>query len=489
MKFVSVPDNFSRTSATLDMEGFFTDERLQMFGDMIPDGLIAVDRAGIVRYMNTAAESINEIARASIIGRTLNEFVQQTRLDCSSLVDAFARGNRVNLVVSDGNERSYAMSTRCTRQWDGSTNCFLVVLRNLDAMARISNRTPEATGISGLTRSPDAIPAEAESIINGQEMTQLVDRGLRAMAMGSRLLVLGESGVGKTELARYLHRRSGSLEKPFVHVNCGSIPDSLFESEMFGYERGSFTGASTRGKKGLIEAADGGTLFLDEVGEIPLHCQAKMLQVLEEGIVQRVGATSPRRLRIQVIAATNRDLRKLVEEGCFRRDLYYRLSVVTVVVPPLRQRRDMIMLLLDRFLVEVNRRRTTPLKIESGCRNRLLNYTYPGNVRELQNIVEHLAVVCDKTATDMDLPLEQMDLPVDLPAPASCSCHSHGQAADHDAGLDFTTGFDLRDVVRHYESRLIGVAIQKAGSKRKAADLLCVDIATIVRKSKGMPGE
>ncbi|HEY0845665.1 MAG TPA: sigma 54-interacting transcriptional regulator [Noviherbaspirillum sp.] len=489
MKFVSVPDNFSRTSASLDLEGFFTDERLQMFGDMIPDGLIAVDRTGIVRYMNTAAESINEVVRASIVGRSLSELVQQTRLDCSALMDAFARGSRVNLVVSDGSDRSYAMSTRCTRQWDGSTTCFLIVLRNLDALARISTHGPGAAGIAGLAGAQDSMPVESEPIISGPEMTQLVDRGLRAMAMGSRLLVLGESGVGKTELARYLHRHAGSMERPFVHVNCGSIPDSLFESEMFGYERGSFTGASTRGKKGLIEAADGGTLFLDEVGEIPLHCQAKMLQVLEEGIVQRVGATAPRRLRIQVIAATNRDLRKLVEEGCFRRDLYYRLSVVTVMVPPLRQRREMIPLLLDRFLTEINRRRTMPLKIEGGCRARLLSYNYPGNVRELQNIVEHLAVVCDKSATEADLPVEQMDLPSDLSAYKPCACHSHGHGGEDSAGLDFTAGFDLRDVVRNYESRLIDAAIQKTGSKRKAAELLSVDIATIVRKSKGASGE
>jgi transcriptional regulator with PAS, ATPase and Fis domain len=487
MKFVSVPDNFSRASATLDLEGFFTDERLQMFGDMIPDGLIAVDRAGVVRYMNTAAESINEIARATIVGRSLNEFVQQSRLDYGALMDAFARGGRVNFVVSDSNERSYAISTRSSRHWDGSTNCFLVVLRNLEALAKISSLSPDAPGIVGRPGSAESMSSDTEPVISGREMMQVVDRGSRAMAMGSRLLVLGESGVGKTELARYLHRHAGSLERPFVHVNCGSIPDTLFESEMFGYERGSFTGASTRGKKGLIEAADGGTLFLDEVGEIPLHCQAKMLQVLEEGIVQRVGATAPRRLRIQVIAATNRDLRALVEEGCFRRDLYYRLSVVTVVVPPLRQRRDTIPLLLDRFLVEINRRRATPLKIEAGCRSRLLHYAYPGNVRELQNIVEHLAVVCDKSATEADLPLEQMDLPTNLPAPGPCGCHSH--ARDDDPNLNFATGFDLRDVVRGYESRLIEAAIQKTGSKRKAADLLCVDIATIVRKSKAPSAE
>jgi len=146
----------------------------------------------------------------------------------------------------------------------------------------------------------------------------LLDRGLRTLLLGSRLLLLGESGVGKTEFARLLHRRSGNPSRPFIHVNCGSIPETLFESEMFGYERGSFTGALAKGKRGLVEAADGGILFLDEVAEIPLPSQAKMLQFLEEGGVQRVGATEIKRLHVQVVTATNRNLHKMVADGLFR---------------------------------------------------------------------------------------------------------------------------------------------------------------------------
>lgn len=285
MKFVSVADNPGRSSSVLDLEQFFTDERWQMVGDMIPDGLIAVDRTGIVRYMNTAAESINELQRAQVIDRPLAEFVQQTRLDCAPLMDAFARGSRMNRLITDGGGRSYAVSTRCARSWEGETNVFLIVLRNLDALARITNRSEEPADMAYIPAVGDGLASDSEPVITGQATLSVVERGLRAMAMGSRLLVLGESGVGKTELARLLHRRAGPPDRPFVHVNCGSIPESLFESEMFGYERGSFTGASTRGKKGLIEAAEGGTLFLDEVGEIPLHCQAKMLQMLEAGVV------------------------------------------------------------------------------------------------------------------------------------------------------------------------------------------------------------
>lgn len=481
MKFMTAPDSLPSTAAANNLEDLYSDERWRILGDLIPDGLILIDCSGVVRYVNSAAESISEVSRLMITGRPLSDLVQHSRIDFSAVMEAFDSASRINKVVRDADGRTYVISTRSyKRQWSEESSAFMVVLRNLDALARISNRpTGESPGLAFVPVSGEAVASDVEPIISGASTVALVDRGLRAIAMGSRLLVLGESGVGKTELARLLHRRSGSVDRPFVHVNCGSIPDSLFESEMFGYERGSFTGASARGKKGLIEAADGGTLFLDEVGEIPLHCQAKMLQMLEEGLIHRVGATAPRRLRLQVIAATNRDLRALVEEGRFRRDLYYRLSVVTLLLPPLRERRELIPLLLDRFLMQVNQRRPTPMAIDPTCRRRLQNYTYPGNVRELQNIVEHLAVVCDRVALESDLPLEQMDLSEPRGAdPATAP------ATEIFGAVDFATGFDLREAVKSYESALIEVAIQKTGSKRKAAELLSVDIATVVRKSK-----
>lgn len=479
MKFVSTPEGLSNPSSRIQLNQLFTDERWQTLGDMIPDGLILVDKGGVVRYMNSAAESINEVTRMAVVGLPLTSFVEQARLNYTDLIDTFARSRRVNQVISDADGRRFALSTRCHFQWNGETNCFLILLRNLEILAKIANRgvadrhLADDPGYEGL--SPKLDP-----IMIGEASTMILNRGLRAIAMGSRLLLLGESGVGKTELARHLHRRSGLADKPFVHVNCGSIPESLFESEMFGYERGSFTGASPRGKKGLIEAANGGTLFLDEVGEIPLHCQAKMLQVLEDGLIQRVGATAPQRLRLQVIAATNRDLRELVDQGSFRRDLFYRLSVITLHLPPLRERPELIQPLLDRFLKDANRRRTTALRIEPACLRCLLKYAYPGNVRELQNIIEHLAVVCDHTATVADLPLADLIGNLDRPQlPASPS-----EPSDLECGDTFPASFDLRDAVRKYESHLIEIAIKRTGSKRKAAELLCVDIATVVRKSK-----
>jgi transcriptional regulator with PAS, ATPase and Fis domain len=478
MKFVSPAEGPQAPFEELRLEDFLADERWALIGDLIPDGLLLVDQRGVVRYLNTAAESINEVARAAVVGRPLAEFIAQSRFDCSALLAAFSEGARLNQVMRDPGGRSYALSTRCSRNWNGDVGCFLVIQRNLEVIAKLSARGPlEPAGMSFMdSAAPDALGSERDPVITGEATVLALDRGLRAMAMGSRLLILGESGVGKTELAKLLHRRAGHPDRPFIHLNCGSIPESLFESEMFGYERGSFTGASTRGKKGLIEAADGGTLFLDEIGEIPLHSQAKMLQVLEEGVVQRVGATAPRRLRIQLIAATNQDLLALVNQGRFRRDLYYRVSVVTVLLPPLRERRELITPLIDRFLADVNRRRPTPLRLDAACRKRLAGYEYPGNVRELQNLVEHLAVVCDRIAGEADLPFVAAATP---PGAAA-----QGPQAAETSGLNFLAGFDLREVVREYEGWLIEQTILRAGSKRKAAELLGVDIATIVRKSR-----
>jgi transcriptional regulator with PAS, ATPase and Fis domain len=481
MKFVSPAESRQAPAVELRLEDFLSDERWSLIGDLIPDGLLLVDHRGIVRYINSAAESINEVARADVMGRPLAEFIARSRFDCEALLGAFSEGARLNQVMRDPGGRSYALSTRCSRDWNGAVGCFMVIQRNLDVIAKLSARPPtESAGMSFMeTGASDSVAGERDPVITGAATVMALERGLRAMAMGSRLLILGDSGVGKTELAKLLHRRSGHPDRPFIHLNCGSIPESLFESEMFGYERGSFTGASTRGKKGLIEAADGGTLFLDEIGEIPLHSQAKMLQVLEEGVVQRVGATAPRRLKIQLIAATNQDLTQLVNQGRFRRDLYYRISVVTVLLPPLRERRELLAPLLDRFLADVNRRRPTPLRLDAACRKRLAGYDYPGNVRELQNLVEHLAVVCDSAAGEADLPFLTQTVAepiVAAPPPA--------QKAMDAGSLNFGAGFDLREVVRQYEAWLIEQTILCAGSKRKAAELLGVDIATIVRKSR-----
>jgi transcriptional regulator with PAS, ATPase and Fis domain len=207
------------------------------------------------------------------------------------------------------------------------------------------------------------------------------------------VLVDGESGTGKELMARVIHANGDRSDKPFISVNCGAIPENLIESELFGHRKGSFTGAAAD-RKGKFESAHGGTIFLDEIGELPLSGQVKLLRVLEAHEIQRVGSDQPIAVDTRVVAATNRDLRALCEQGLFREDLYYRLSVIHVTLPPLRERKDEIPLLLEFFTneaAEALKRR--PLELTRRLRQFLLDYAYPGNIRELRNIVERIVVL------------------------------------------------------------------------------------------------
>lgn len=210
----------------------------------------------------------------------------------------------------------------------------------------------------------------------------------RVASADASILFLGESGVGKTAFSKLVHEQSNRAKAPFVEVNCSTIPDTLFESEMFGYVGGAFTGASKQGKIGLIEQADGGTLFLDEIGELPLSMQAKLLKVLQDGKVSKIGATTSNQINFRLITATNRDLLEQVEEGTFRLDLYYRINVIPVSIPALRDRIEDIPVLIDFILEKLNQRYDDKKVVSSKFLRHCLNHDWPGNVRELENAME-----------------------------------------------------------------------------------------------------
>lgn len=220
------------------------------------------------------------------------------------------------------------------------------------------------------------------------------------------ILITGETGTGKELVARSFHEQSRRNKYPFVAINCSSIPENLFESELFGYEEGSFTGAKKGGKMGRIEMAQGGTLFLDELGEMPLSVQPKLLRVLQEYELERVGSTKKIHLDIRIVAATNRDLREMIKEGKFREDLFYRISVINVKLPPLRERKEDIIPISLNYLERLKTKMTTPLcRISPEAEQAFLSYSWPGNIRELQNVVEYAANLCDSdTLTLADLP-------------------------------------------------------------------------------------
>ena len=390
------------TLATGDLLGVLAMPGFAALADAHPDGMMVLDATGIVIGFNQAAASIHDLPRERALGATIDELAERSALAFDDLAEALHADRRADLFAASSGGRSVLVSVRPVRDRRRETMLTLVVLRDLEVIDHQRDGARGGERFHFRNGGP-ATQAGRGDLLFDERTERAVAFGIRALARRARVLITGETGVGKTEIARHIHQAALGQGHPFVHVNCGSIPESLFESELFGYERGAFTGALQGGKKGLIETAGGGTLFLDEIGEIPLVSQAKLLKFLEDGTVQRLGAAAQRRVDVRVVAATNRDLSAMVAEGGFRRDLYHRLKVMTIDVPPLRSQPAMIAPLLDLLLARVNRDRSPALTLDPACRARLLSHGFPGNVRELAHVVERLAVVADGVATLEDL--------------------------------------------------------------------------------------
>ena len=307
---------------------------------------------------------------------------------------------------------------------------------------------------------------ENAPIARSPQMIRLFEAAKHVAATSSTVLILGESGVGKEVLAKWIHQTSQREKQPFVTVNCAAIPESLIESELFGYEKGAFTGAQATGKAGLFELAHKGTLFLDEIGELPYAMQSKILRVIQEKEVQRIGSAKPIRVDVRLIAATNRSLEKMVAEGTYREDLYYRINVIPFTIPPLRERKEDIPILVAHFIDEFSQMYGRKIEISPVVLNRLIGYHWPGNVRQLRNVIERMVVMSKSgKITLSDLP----DFLADpLPSPANMTA---AVLPLHQARLEFEKG-------------LIIQALKQSKSVRQAAQLLELEHSTLIRKLK-----
>jgi DNA-binding NtrC family response regulator len=311
-------------------------------------------------------------------------------------------------------------------------------------------------------------------------MRELTSRILRVAPSDATVLVKGESGTGKELVARALHAHSRRKDKPFVPVNCAAIPEGLLESELFGHAKGAFTGA-VRARRGLFEEADGGTLFIDEVTETTPAFQSKLLRVLQDGEVRRVGESTSSLVDVRIVAATNRDIEREVQEKRFRQDLFYRLNVVSVKVPPLRDRVEDIPLLAEHFLERANLRSSQKRKLSQEAVERLQSYAFPGNVRELENMVEQAAALAEG---DELLP-EDFPVPRQTPTPKpAVGDEGAGEGTPPVAG-DARTGPTLADVVLEAERRAIASALERfPRDLARVADELGVSPTTLWRKMK-----
>ncbi|MED4014628.1 sigma-54 interaction domain-containing protein [Sutcliffiella cohnii] len=356
------------------------------------------------------AEQIFSVKHEDIIGNPITDFFKEEHLE---LLNTLKNGTSIrqkqhqardDLVVLINSNPVYL-----------NNEIIGAVVSEMDITSQIKlhdelNNTREK--LFELERESNLFNEDPFNVIRGNssELKKTISMARRAVGTTANILIHGESGVGKELFAKAVHTLREGKEAPFIAINCGAIPSSLFESEMFGYERGAFSGADTRGKKGKIELAQGGSLFLDEIGEMPLEMQVKLLRLLQEKRYYPIGATKEREVDFRVIAATNRDLKQLVTEGKFREDLYYRLNVVSLEIPPLRRRREDIIELTHYFLYEISIKYNRPIHgISQEVMQALLNHNWQGNIRELKNVVERLIVFSE----DGEIKLEHLPFELD----------------------------------------------------------------------------
>ena len=437
------------------------------------DGIWITDHVGKILFANSANAKLLGVPRSELENKTTQELQDEGVFPTSAILEALQTRQQVSRVCNNPRTCLTVLATATP------------VFNEAGDIQYIFNNVRDITALNEMRESlqdKDEIIRQQNSqletmklrlgvgtiVANSKAFTQVVELARRAATFdGATVLILGESGTGKEVISELIVNTSPRKDKPYLQINCGAIPENLIESELFGYEKGAFTGADAKGRKGLFEAANGGTVFLDEIGDLPLHMQVKLLRVLQQRRIVRVGGTETVNLDVRIIAATNKDLKQMVKEGRFREDLYYRLNVVPIEIPPLRDRKEDILPLVNHFLTVANRKYHTNKSIYSDTIDVLESYSWPGNVRELENLMENLVITTPGDIIRRENLSERLKF----------STENRGFTED-------TEVITLKETVERAEYMAIQKAIRQCGSIRKAAVALGVDPSTIVRKQQ-----
>ena len=423
---------------------------LKMILELAYDGILVVDAEGYITMISNAYKKFLGIEGDEVIGKHVTEVIENTRMHIVAQTGIPE--------INDFQEirGGHMVATRMPYYVDGKIAGAIgkVIFRNVSELQSINKKYAKIekelknlkSEISSLHRAKYSLD---QIISNNEEMTKIKYQVSKMVHSRSSVLIQGESGTGKELFAHAIHLSSRRRDMPFIKVNCAAIPEHLLESELFGYEKGSFTGADKNGKIGKFELADQGAIFLDEIGDMPLQMQAKILRVIQEGEVERIGSNSPKQIDVRIIAATNRNLKLMVEERTFREDLYYRLNVINLSVPPLRERKEDIILLSRHFVDQLNHENQGNVKgLSEKAQMQLISYDWKGNIRELKNVIERAYNIIEG---------EELIQPWHLPA------HIY-------SGKEVSTGEPLKDLVDAAEKKIIlERLIAFKGNKSKAA--------------------
>jgi PAS domain S-box-containing protein/TyrR family helix-turn-helix protein len=437
------------------------------------DGIWVCDGQGKVININGASEKLNGVKAADMIGRNVTEIMASGLFDRSVTLEVLETGRQVSVIQHIGKTNRTLLVTG-TPVFDEGAQIFLVVVneRDLTQLNAIREQLEQSRMVTEKFRDELAelavLELEKQKIIaENSNMRQVLQVALKLANLEvSNVLILGESGTGKGLLAKFMHKNSKRHRQPFIQINCAALPESLLEAELFGYEKGAFTGAREQGKAGLFELAQGGTLFLDEIGDLPLAVQAKLLKYLDDFEILRLGGLKSKKIDCAVIAATNRDLESLAKTKQFRQDLLYRLNTFTLRIPPLRERTEDVLELVNHFLRKYNRTYQQKKRISPGALEELQTYPFPGNVRELKSLLKRAILMNDKDLLDEFL----------LGGLGTRLGTKSGAPPREPGPTKLTAG------MRELEREMIAKAMTECNSTRELARHLGISQPTVVRK-------
>ncbi len=440
---------------------------LEAIIDSSYDGIYITDGNCLTLKCNEAYQRVTGISASEVVGKTMHDLVKVGVFDqsVSILVMEKKKNITINQTIKKTDKQVLVTGNPI---FDENGDLFRIVtnVRDVTELYNLQSQLQKSEEQTLLyetelrhLRSQQAM--DTGIIYRSTCMSKIIELSLKLANVDSTVLITGESGTGKELLAKLIHKHGKGINKPFIKINCAAIPEQLLESELFGYDSGAFTGAKKDGKPGLFELAHNGTLFLDEVAEMPILLQSKLLRVLQEKQIVRVGGTKPFDVNVRIIAATNRDLPKMVKEGNFRGDLYYRLMVIPIELPPLRERKEDIPLLVKHFVDILNNRYGYKYHASAQLLNVLSDYPWPGNIRELSNIIERLMITTSEDVLTVDQLPETIYRKDILPV----------------------YGTQLQNVAAQAEAYLIAKTYEEWKSWTKVAEILGVNKSTIYRKA------
>jgi len=441
--------------------------------DSSSDGLFVCDGSGRILRVNPASQRINNASAEQLVGRDYLDVAKDGFVILpSAALEAIKRREVVSLLQE--NRYGLKLISTATPVFDDDGELIRVVVseRDITEVDHLQRELEEQQAIGDQFRHQvlelqlkhlDAQPIIARSPC----MVKTLQLSIKLSEVDSTVLILGESGVGKGLVADLIHKNSRRADNPIIKINCGAIPETLIEAELFGYAKGAFTGA-VGNKPGHLELADGGTLLLDEVAELPLASQVKLLRFMEDGIVTRLGSTSSRKVDVRILAATNRKLEQQVEAGLFRTDLFYRLSVIPLNVPALRERKECLVPLIRSYIDHFAQRSNTSKRLTAAALDVLVHYSYPGNVRELMNICERMVVMSDTEVIDVS------DLPQDVVVVTDVE-------SDLSAG-HWPAEMSMEQILESVEKRVLTDACKHHRKQKDIAAALGMSQPTVARK-------